>query len=57
MIQSPFQAQSRSEKVLDLEIIDEKISWLNNKTLREKMMSINKENSENERLFVTAERR
>ena len=35
IIQSQFQAQLSSEKVLDLEIIDRKITWLNNKTLRE----------------------
>ena len=39
-MQDQFQAQLSSEEVLDLEIIDKKITWLNNKTLREKIMSI-----------------
>ena len=56
MIQIQFQAQLSSEKVLDLEIIDKKIPWLNNKTLIEKIMSFKEKVQKQERSFVSMEK-
>ena len=57
MIQSQFQAQLSTEEILYLEVINKKIKWLNDETLREKITSIEKKGSEQERLFVAEERR
>ena len=56
MIQDQFQAHLVSEEVLDLEIIDKKITQPNSKTFREKIIRIKKKGLEQDRLLVAMER-
>ena len=56
-IQGRFQAQLSSEEVLELTNIDYKMPWLNNETLREKIMDFKKKDSVNQKLFVAVEKR
>ena len=55
-IQEQFQAQLSSEEVLELTDIDYKISLLNSKTLREKIIEFRKKDSGENKMFIAVEK-